>query len=156
MDVDVDLAALTTLVFNKEFVPPLDVTDKIPFGASPELNSDICVAAKPKGKRAAEYALRERSKLCEYESELNMRQCHWLELLSDYDCDIRYHPGKANVVANALSLKERIEPLRVRALVMKIGLDLPKRILEAQIETQKPENLVNEDVGGVGYLAMEI
>ncbi|GJX67857.1 putative reverse transcriptase domain-containing protein [Tanacetum coccineum] len=42
--------------------------------------------------------------------ELNMRQRHWLELLSDYDCDIHYHPGKANVVADALSRKERIEP----------------------------------------------
>ncbi|GKC01740.1 putative reverse transcriptase domain-containing protein, partial [Tanacetum coccineum] len=68
------------------------------------------------------------------QKELNMRQRRWLELLSDYDCDIRYHPGKANVVADALSHKERIEPLRVRALVMTIGLDLPKRILEAQIE----------------------
>ncbi|GJY68224.1 putative reverse transcriptase domain-containing protein [Tanacetum coccineum] len=57
--------------------------------------------------------------------------------------------GKANVVADALSRKERIEPLRVRALVMTIGLDLPKRILEAQIEAQKPENIVNEDVGGM-------
>ncbi|GJT72728.1 putative reverse transcriptase domain-containing protein [Tanacetum coccineum] len=68
------------------------------------------------------------------QKELNMRQRHWLELLSDYDCDIRYHLGKANIVANALSRKERIEPLRVRALVMTIGLDLPKRILEVQIE----------------------
>ncbi|GKF29637.1 putative reverse transcriptase domain-containing protein, partial [Tanacetum coccineum] len=89
------------------------------------------------------------------QKELNMRQRRWLELLSDYDCDIRYHLGKANVVADALSCKERIEPLRVRALVMTIGLDLPKRILEAQIEVQKPEDLVNEDVGGVGYLATE-
>ncbi|GKD39901.1 putative reverse transcriptase domain-containing protein, partial [Tanacetum coccineum] len=79
------------------------------------------------------------------QKELNMRQRHWLELLSDYDCDIRYHLGKANVVADALSCKERIKPLWVRALVMTIGLDLPKRILEAQIEAQKPENLVNED-----------
>ncbi|GJQ91850.1 putative reverse transcriptase domain-containing protein [Tanacetum coccineum] len=48
--------------------------------------------------------------------ELNMRQRRWLELLSDYDCEIRYHPGKAKVVADALSRKERIKPLRVRAL----------------------------------------
>nr|GEV05247.1 putative reverse transcriptase domain-containing protein [Tanacetum cinerariifolium] len=47
------------------------------------------------------------------QKELNMRQRRWLELLSDYDCDIRYHTGKANVVANALSRKERSRPLRV-------------------------------------------
>nr|GEV11713.1 putative reverse transcriptase domain-containing protein [Tanacetum cinerariifolium] len=83
------------------------------------------------------------------QKELNMRKSRWLELLNDYDCDIRYHPRKVNVVADALSRKERIEPLRVRALVMTIGLDLPKQILEAQIEALKPENLKNKDVGGV-------
>ncbi|GJV24727.1 putative reverse transcriptase domain-containing protein [Tanacetum coccineum] len=64
------------------------------------------------------------------QNKLNMRQRHWLELLSDYDCEIRYHSGKAIVVADALSRKERIKPLRVRALVMTIGLDLPKQILK--------------------------
>ncbi|GKA39411.1 putative reverse transcriptase domain-containing protein [Tanacetum coccineum] len=45
------------------------------------------------------------------QKELNMRQCRWLELLADYDCEIRYHPGKENVVADALSRKEQIKPL---------------------------------------------
>ncbi|GJU48357.1 putative reverse transcriptase domain-containing protein [Tanacetum coccineum] len=45
------------------------------------------------------------------QKELNMRQRCWLELLADYDCEIHYHPGKANVVADALSQKERIKPL---------------------------------------------
>nr|GEZ84682.1 putative reverse transcriptase domain-containing protein [Tanacetum cinerariifolium] len=57
--------------------------------------------------------------------------------------------GKAYVVADALSMKERIKPFRVRALVMTISLDLPKQILEAQIEVIKPENLKSEDVGGM-------
>ncbi|GKF33809.1 reverse transcriptase domain-containing protein, partial [Tanacetum coccineum] len=78
-----------------------------------------------------------------------MRQRRWLELLSDYDCEIRYYPGKANLVANALSRKEWNKPLRVRVLVMTISLNLPKQILEAQIEARKLENIKNEDVGGM-------
>ncbi|GKB06491.1 putative reverse transcriptase domain-containing protein [Tanacetum coccineum] len=83
------------------------------------------------------------------QKELNMRQRRWLELLSDYDCKIRYHPRKANVVADALSRKERIKPLRVRALVMTISLDLPKQILSAQSEDRKEENFINEDLHGM-------
>nr|GEZ94652.1 putative reverse transcriptase domain-containing protein [Tanacetum cinerariifolium] len=69
--------------------------------------------------------------------------------LSDYDCDIRYHPGKANVVADALSRKEQYRPLRVRALVITMVLNIPKEILEAQTEALKLENLSAEDVGGM-------
>ncbi|GKD39749.1 putative reverse transcriptase domain-containing protein, partial [Tanacetum coccineum] len=83
------------------------------------------------------------------QKELDMRQHCWLELLSDYDCEIRYHPGKANVVPDALSRKEREPPLRVLALVMTIGLNLPKQILDAQTEARKLENIKNEDDGGM-------
>nr|GFB45790.1 putative reverse transcriptase domain-containing protein [Tanacetum cinerariifolium] len=78
-----------------------------------------------------------------------MRQCRWIELLNDYDCDIHYHPGKANVIADALSRKEREPPLRVRALVMTIGLDLSRQILNAQTKARKPENIKKEDVVGM-------
>ncbi|GJR56700.1 putative reverse transcriptase domain-containing protein [Tanacetum coccineum] len=63
------------------------------------------------------------------QKELNMRQRRWLELLSDYDCEIRYHLGKANVVVDALSRKKQIKPLRT--------------------EVGKPENIKNKDVGGM-------
>nr|GFB87802.1 putative reverse transcriptase domain-containing protein [Tanacetum cinerariifolium] len=81
--------------------------------------------------------------------ELNMRQRRCLELLSDYDCDIHYHLGKANVIADALSRKEREPPLRVQALVMAIGLDIPRQILNAQTNERKSKNIKKEDVGGV-------
>ncbi|GJZ94697.1 putative reverse transcriptase domain-containing protein [Tanacetum coccineum] len=83
------------------------------------------------------------------QKELNMRQRRWLELLSDYDCEIRYHQRKANVVADALSRKERIKPLRVRALVMTIGLNLPVQIINAQAEARKEENYETEDLCGM-------
>nr|GEX21059.1 hypothetical protein [Tanacetum cinerariifolium] len=77
--------------------------------------------------------------------ELNMRQRRWIELLSDYDCEIRYHPGKGNVVADALSQKD-IEPLRVRSLVMTVHTNLPEKILEAQTEAMKEENVKAENL----------
>nr|GEZ43845.1 putative reverse transcriptase domain-containing protein [Tanacetum cinerariifolium] len=83
------------------------------------------------------------------QKELNIRQRRWLGLLSDYDCDIHYHPGKANVIADTLSRKEQEPPLRVRALVMTIGLDLPRQILNAQTEARKPKNIKREDVRGM-------
>nr|GEY70186.1 putative reverse transcriptase domain-containing protein [Tanacetum cinerariifolium] len=74
---------------------------------------------------------------------------HYLYGTNDYDCEIRYHLRKANVVANALSRKKQIKTLRVRALVMTICLEFSKQILNAQTEAQKPKILKNEDVGGM-------
>nr|GEZ27416.1 putative reverse transcriptase domain-containing protein [Tanacetum cinerariifolium] len=66
-----------------------------------------------------------------------MHQRRWIELFSYYDCEIRYHPGKANVVADALSRKERAKPRRVRAMSMTIHSSIKAKILEAQREASK-------------------
>ncbi|GKE02852.1 putative reverse transcriptase domain-containing protein, partial [Tanacetum coccineum] len=68
------------------------------------------------------------------QKELNIRQRRWIELFSDYDYEIRYHPGKANVVADALSRKERVNPKRVRAMNMTLQSSIKDRILAAQKE----------------------
>ncbi|GJS32395.1 putative reverse transcriptase domain-containing protein [Tanacetum coccineum] len=66
-----------------------------------------------------------------------MRQRRWIEQLSDYECEIKYHPGKANVVVDALSRKERLKPRRVRAMSITIHSRLKTKILEAQSEASK-------------------
>ncbi|MDV3153383.1 MAG: hypothetical protein Q8755_03340, partial [Candidatus Phytoplasma australasiaticum] len=84
------------------------------------------------------------------QKDLNMRQHRWVELLNDYDCAIRYHPGKANVVADALNRKET-KPKRVRALQMlqlTIHSDLTDRIRKAQLEALKEENIKSETLHG--------
>nr|GFA17558.1 putative reverse transcriptase domain-containing protein [Tanacetum cinerariifolium] len=82
------------------------------------------------------------------QKELNIRQRRWLELLSDYECEIKYHPGKANVVADALSRKERLKPRRVRAMSMTIQSGLKAKIIEAQKEAVKDLKAPSEGVGG--------
>ena len=73
------------------------------------------------------------------QKELNMRQRRWMELLSDYDCDIRDHAGKANVVADALSRKYHEKPKRVRSLKLNLQVDLNDQIRKAQ------ESVIKED-----------
>ncbi|KAJ9535195.1 hypothetical protein OSB04_un001722 [Centaurea solstitialis] len=80
---------------------------------------------------------------------LNMRQRRWVELLSDYDCEIKYHPGKANVVADALSRKERVKPTRSRAMGMVVQTSLKSQIVEAQKEALKADNLKKETLHGI-------
>nr|GEW61024.1 putative reverse transcriptase domain-containing protein [Tanacetum cinerariifolium] len=71
----------------------------------------------------------------------------WIELLSDYNCEIRYHSGKENGVADALSRKERIMPLRVRALMLTIYNDLPELIREAREGAMKKKYVRKENLG---------
>ena len=64
---------------------------------------------------------------------LNMRQRRWLDVLKDYDCEILYHPGKANVVADALSRKVSAAPIRDLCLRMSVNTPLLEQIREAQV-----------------------
>ncbi|GJX55468.1 putative reverse transcriptase domain-containing protein [Tanacetum coccineum] len=94
--------------------------------------------------RLCAYAEKQGDCLCVKTKELNMCQRRWIELFSDYECEIRYHPGKANVVADALSRKERVKPKRVRAMAMTIHSGVKGRILAAQGEAFDQENVMNE------------
>ncbi|GKB63747.1 putative reverse transcriptase domain-containing protein [Tanacetum coccineum] len=86
------------------------------------------------------------------QKELSMRQRRWIELFSDYECEIRYHLGKANVVADALSRKERVKPRRVRAMAMTIQSGVKGMILPAQSEASKVENATAEMPRGMDQL----
>ncbi|GJR90132.1 retrotransposon protein, putative, ty3-gypsy subclass [Tanacetum coccineum] len=74
------------------------------------------------------------------QKELNTRQRSWIELFSDYDCKIRYNPDKANIVADALSRKERIMRKRVRAMNMTLQSSIKDRILAAKKEAPEAVN----------------
>ncbi|KAI3770009.1 hypothetical protein L6452_01127 [Arctium lappa] len=63
---------------------------------------------------------------------MNMRQRRWLELVKDYNCELLYHPGKANVVADALSQKEYSGKLRAKLVRIELVSSIMDRIKEAQ------------------------
>ncbi|GKA56471.1 putative reverse transcriptase domain-containing protein [Tanacetum coccineum] len=81
--------------------------------------------------------------------ELNMCQRRWIKLFSDYECEIRYHPGKENFVADALSRKERVKPRCVRAMAMVIQSGIRGMILAAQSDAFKQENVLAERLHGL-------
>ncbi|GJW54596.1 putative reverse transcriptase domain-containing protein [Tanacetum coccineum] len=83
------------------------------------------------------------------QKELNMHQRHWIELFSDYDCDILYLPGKENVVADALSRKERFEARRVQAMNMNIQSSIKDKILTAQNKASEAVNAPTEMLRGL-------
>nr|GEV04373.1 reverse transcriptase domain-containing protein [Tanacetum cinerariifolium] len=113
--------------------------------ALPEGNDDFIVYcdASHQGLGAA---LMQREKVIAYASrQLKPNDENYTTHDLELGAVIRYHPGKANVVADALSRKERIKPLRVRSLVMTIHPKLPSQILEAQTEAIKEENVNGHD-----------
>ncbi|GJV37779.1 putative reverse transcriptase domain-containing protein [Tanacetum coccineum] len=90
------------------------------------------------------------------QKELNMRQRRWIELFSDYECEIRYHPGKANVVADALSRKERVKPRRVRAMAMTIQSGIKDETsAQAKCSVKKTYSQEKANVVGITKLRRE-
>ncbi|CAN4084867.1 unnamed protein product [Withania somnifera] len=82
------------------------------------------------------------------QKDLNLRQRRWLELIKDYDIDILYHPGKANVVANALSDPSRITPIEDVQVTEELGYEeVPVAILDRQVK-----KLRNKEVASVKVL----
>ncbi|KAJ9541664.1 hypothetical protein OSB04_028170 [Centaurea solstitialis] len=79
---------------------------------------------------------------------LNMRQRRWLDVVKDYDCEILYHPGKANVVADALSRKTEHAPLRISHLKMAVTTSFVDLVLRAQEEASREENQNGERIRG--------
>ncbi|GKF36052.1 putative reverse transcriptase domain-containing protein [Tanacetum coccineum] len=84
------------------------------------------------------------------QKDLNMRQRRLIELLSNYECEIKYHPGKANVLADALSKKERLKPRRVRAMSITIHSGLKTKILKVQGEASKDLKAPSKWLRGLG------
>ncbi|KAD3640990.1 hypothetical protein E3N88_30213 [Mikania micrantha] len=80
------------------------------------------------------------------QKDLNMRQRRWMEVLTDYDFELQYHPGKANVVADALSRKERVKPIRVRSLRLDVRVDIMDQLKKAQERALEDDNVKFEEM----------
>ncbi|GJT81896.1 putative reverse transcriptase domain-containing protein, partial [Tanacetum coccineum] len=139
-------AAPTTPTEVRQFLRLVGYYRSVPILALPKGTEDFVVYcdASLKGYGAV---LMQREKVIAYASrQLKVHE----ENYTTYDLElgaIRYHPGKANVVADALSRKERIKPVHVRALVMTIHNNLPKQILDAQKDAMKRRNVKAEKLG---------
>ncbi|GJT83593.1 putative reverse transcriptase domain-containing protein [Tanacetum coccineum] len=77
------------------------------------------------------------------QKELNMRQRWWIELFSDYDYEIRYHPGKVNVVADALSMKDSVKPRMKKDIALYVRKCLTY-CSKFKAEHQKPSGLLQQ------------
>src|SRR5919202_4607380 len=84
------------------------------------------------------------------QKDLNIKQRRWIELLNDYDCDLKYTPASGNVVADALSRKVRTKLVRSLAMNVIICTNLINQIIEAQLEAIKEENVKDEAFKGTG------
>jgi hypothetical protein len=73
------------------------------------------------------------------QSNLNLRQRRWLELIKEYDLGINYHPGKANVVANALSQRSHVSQLVVDSMPFELCEEFDKLNLRIVVNTEAME-----------------
>ena len=89
------------------------------------------------------------------QKELNMRQRRWLEFVNDYDCDIHYHPGKANKVADALSRKRVASLVTLPRIPGPLRNDLNKLEIEfvvGQLSTLSLQPMIREEIKNKQHL----
>jgi hypothetical protein len=102
------------------------------------------------GKRCEAYSDYKSSKYIFTQPDLNLRQRRWLELIKDYDLGINYHPGKANVVANALSRRSHLNMLATRELLPEFCTEFEKlnlgwvsntKVIEMEVESTLKQDI---------------
>jgi hypothetical protein len=85
------------------------------------------------------------------QKDLNLRQCRWLELIKDYDLDIQYHPGKANVVADALSQKSQANALIARLMPQELCWEMARLnlgiVAQSETITLEVESTLEQEIG---------
>nr|GEU65813.1 putative reverse transcriptase domain-containing protein [Tanacetum cinerariifolium] len=140
---------------SKDFVVYCDASLK-GYGAVLMQREKVIVYASRQLRTHEENYMTHDLELCVVVFALRLWRHYLFELLSDYDCEIRYHPRKANVVADSLSRKEREKPLRVRSLVLMDHKDLMQQILEALVESLKEGNVQKENLGRMQKQIFEI
>jgi hypothetical protein len=91
------------------------------------------------GKRRELYTDHKSLKYIFTQSNLNLRQRRWLELINDYDLGINYHPGKANVVADTLSQRSHVSQLVVDSMSFELCEEFDKLNLRIVINTEAME-----------------
>jgi hypothetical protein len=91
------------------------------------------------GKRCELYMDHKSLKYIFTQSNLNLRQRRWLELIKDYDLGINYHPGKANVVANALSCRSHVSQLVLDSMPYELREEFDKLNMRIIANTEATE-----------------
>jgi hypothetical protein len=102
------------------------------------------------GQRCEVYSDHKSLKYIFTQPDLNLRQRRWLELIKDYDFRINYHPGKGNVVADALSRRSHVNMLATRELLPEFCKEFEKLnvgwVSSTEVVTMEVDSTLEQDI----------